>query len=279
DWRLLPRGFGVQSNMGCWGKGLALFRCDGGAQDCRVRRMGKWAGKSGWVLFVYDRWTIEAQMADYERAASQWDHNEYNCKNYILNALDDSLHKAKDYRHKKEYRGGNSRGNSNQANHVESPKEFFGVIESFLTTNVVNWWLDTGATKDICNSRRMFGSYQKVNEPEPMFMGNKTALKIQRKGKVILKLTSRKDLVLSNMLHVPNITKNLISGPILSNKEFNLVFELDKFVVTKSGVYVGKGYLDEGHFKLSIVTDDNVINNNNPGTSTDSLYMIDLSFL
>nr|GFA44520.1 cytochrome P450 [Tanacetum cinerariifolium] len=26
DWRLLPRGFEVQSNMGCWGKGLALFR-------------------------------------------------------------------------------------------------------------------------------------------------------------------------------------------------------------------------------------------------------------
>ncbi|GJT45036.1 hypothetical protein Tco_0953751 [Tanacetum coccineum] len=32
----------------------------------------------------------EAQMADYERVASQWNHNEYNCRNYILNALDDS---------------------------------------------------------------------------------------------------------------------------------------------------------------------------------------------
>nr|GEW23325.1 putative plastid-lipid-associated protein 13, chloroplastic [Tanacetum cinerariifolium] len=70
-------------------------------------------------------------------------------------------HKAKDYRHKKEYRGRNSKGNSNQANHVESPKEFVGVIESFLTTNVVNWWLDTGAIKDICNSRGMFVSYKK----------------------------------------------------------------------------------------------------------------------
>ncbi|GJT36027.1 hypothetical protein Tco_0560826 [Tanacetum coccineum] len=35
---------------------------------------------------------IEAQMADYERAISQWNHNEYNCRNYILNALDDSLY-------------------------------------------------------------------------------------------------------------------------------------------------------------------------------------------
>ncbi|GJT28692.1 retrovirus-related pol polyprotein from transposon TNT 1-94 [Tanacetum coccineum] len=99
-------------------------------------------------------------------------------------------------------------------------------------------------------------------------------------GSIIEKLlTSGKDLVLSNVLHVPNITKNLISGPILSNKGFKLVIESDKLVITKGGVYVGKGYLDEGLFKLSVVTDDNVINNNNAGTSTASVYMIDPSFL
>ncbi|GKB53653.1 pol polyprotein [Tanacetum coccineum] len=139
-------------------------------------------------------------------------------------------HKAKDCRHKKEHIGGNSRGNSNQANHVQSLKEFDGV--------------------------------------KPMFMGNGTSSKIKGKGKVILKLTSGKDLVLSNMLYVPNINNNLISGPILSNKGFKLVIESDKFVITKGGVYVGKGYLDEELFKLSVVTDDNVINNNNAGTST-----------
>ena len=188
-------------------------------------------------------------------------------------------HKAKDCRHKKEHGGGNSGGNSSQANYVASPTEFAGVIEAYLTTNDVDWWLDTGATKHICNSRSIFVSYQKVNETEPMFMGNGTSSKIEGKGKVILKLTSGKDLVLSNVLHVPNITKNLISGPILSNKGFKLVFESDKFVITKGGVYVGKGYLDQGLFKLSTVTNDNVINNNNAGTSTASVYMIDPSFL
>ncbi|GJW80273.1 retrovirus-related pol polyprotein from transposon TNT 1-94 [Tanacetum coccineum] len=137
-------------------------------------------------------------------------------------------HQVKDCRHKKEYGGGNYGGNSNQANHVQSLKEFVG---------------------------------------------------IEGKGKVILKLTSGKDLVLSNVLHVPNITKNMISGHILSNKRFELVIELDKFVITKGGVYVRKGYLDEGLFKLSVATDDNVINNNNAGTSTAYVYMIDPSFL
>ncbi|GJW80751.1 retrovirus-related pol polyprotein from transposon TNT 1-94 [Tanacetum coccineum] len=110
-----------------------------------------------------------------------------------------------------------------------------------------------------------------------MFMGNGTASK--RKRKVILKLTSGKDLVLSNVLHVPNITKNLFSDYILSNKGFKLVFESEKFVITKGGVYVRKGYRDEGLFKLSVATNDNVINNNNAGTSTASVHMIDPSFL
>ncbi|GJZ93963.1 retrovirus-related pol polyprotein from transposon TNT 1-94 [Tanacetum coccineum] len=136
-----------------------------------------------------------------------------------------------------------------------------------------------GATKHICNSRRMFVSYQKVNEPEPMFMGNRSVSKIKGKGKVILKLTSRKDLVLSNVLHVPKNTKNMISGPNLSSKGFKVVFESVKFVIIKGGVYVGKGYLDEGLFKLSVVTNDNVINNKNTGTNTALVYMIDPSFL
>nr|GEZ53978.1 hypothetical protein [Tanacetum cinerariifolium] len=97
-----------------------------------------------------------------------------------------------------------------------------------------------GATKHIFNSRRMFVSYQK-------------------------------DLLLSNVLHVSNITKNMISGLILSNKGFTVVFESDTFIITKGGVYVEKGYLDEGLFKLSVVTDDNVINNKNTRTSTASM--------
>nr|GEY09863.1 Pol polyprotein [Tanacetum cinerariifolium] len=162
-------------------------------------------------------------------------------------------YKYKDCRHEKVHEGGNSKGNFNQANHVESLKEFAGVIESLLTTNVV----------DRTNVH-----------------GNGTASKIDGKGKVILKITSRMDLVLSNVLHVPNITKNMISGPILSNKRFKLIFESDKFVITKGGVYVGKGYLDEGLFKLSVVTDDNDINNNNTaGTCAAFVYMIDPSFL
>ena len=46
--------------------------------------------------------------------------------------------------------------------------------------------------------------------------------------------------------------KNLISNSILSKKDFIMVFESDKFVLTKGGVYVGKDYLVDGLFKADV---------------------------
>ena len=70
-------------------------------------------------------------------------------------------------------------------------------------------------------------------------MDNSAISKVEGKGKVILKWTSEKELTLNDILHVPDIHKNLISGLILSKKRFKMVFESDKFVLTKNGMYVG----------------------------------------
>ena len=48
---------------------------------------------------------------------------------------------------------------------------------------------------------------------------------------------------------------NLISGSILSKKGFRMVFESDKFILTKNGIYAGKGYLVNGLFKANVVVD------------------------
>lgn len=187
-------------------------------------------------------------------------------------------HRAKECHFKKDQGGGGSGSSNNLANLAEN--QFIGVVEANLVTNTTDWWIDTGATRHVCSAREMFSSYQPINDGESLFMGNATTAKVAGKGKVILKFTSGKDLVLNNILHVPEICKNLVSGPVLSNKGFKLVFESDKFVLTKGGVYVGKGYLSEGLFKLNAVpTMDAIINKNNAGTSTASMYMIESSSL
>ncbi|KAL0287616.1 UNVERIFIED_CONTAM: Retrovirus-related Pol polyprotein from transposon TNT 1-94 [Sesamum calycinum] len=62
--------------------------------------------------------------------------------------------------------------------------------------------------------------------------------------------TSGKKLLLTKVLHVPEIRKNLVSAAILSKKGLKTVIEADKLIVTKNGEFVGKGYYCDGMFKL-----------------------------
>ena len=55
-----------------------------------------------------------------------------------------------------------------------------------------------------------------------------------------MKKTTEKELTLNNVLHVLDFRKNLVSGFLFSKNGFRLVFESDKFVLTKNGLYLGK---------------------------------------
>ena len=79
----------------------------------------------------------------------------------------------------------------------------------------------------------MFTTYNEAANGEQLFMGNSSTSTVAGQGKVILKMTSGNELTLNNVLHVPDIRKNLVSGSLLSKNGFRLVFEFDKFVLTK----------------------------------------------
>ena len=113
--------------------------------------------------------------------------------------------------------------------------------------------MDTGATSHICSNRWMFKTYTKV-EGESCYMGNSATSKVEGKGTVVLKMTSEKELTLTEVLHVPDIRKNLISGAVLVNKGFRLSFESGKVVLTKGGMYVGRGFMTNGMFKMNVAT-------------------------
>ena len=70
----------------------------------------------------------------------------------------------------------------------------------------------------------------------------------------MLKMTSEKEIPLKNVLHVPEIRKNLVSGSLCSKHVFKLVFVSNNFVLTKDRVYVGKWYLADGLFKMHVLT-------------------------
>ena len=67
-----------------------------------------------------------------------------------------------------------------------------------------------------------------------------------------------------------------MSGSLLSKKGFKLVFVSDNFILTKNWMYVGKGYMSNGFFKMNVMTIVPPIKNiNNKNTS--SAYMLESS--
>ncbi|RVW97088.1 Retrovirus-related Pol polyprotein from transposon TNT 1-94 [Vitis vinifera] len=111
---------------------------------------------------------------------------------------------------------------------------------NLVGSNPKEWWIDTGATRHVCSDQKMFSTFEPIENGEKVFMGNSATSEIKGQGKVILKMTSGKELTLTNVLYVPEIRKNLVSGSLLNNHGFRLVFESNKVVLSKSGMYVGK---------------------------------------
>ncbi|GJR99358.1 zinc finger, CCHC-type containing protein [Tanacetum coccineum] len=117
---------------------------------------------------------------------------------------------------KKKEDGGND--NKNKDNNFVAM-----ISEAFSLEEDKSWWVDSGATRHV-----------------------------KGKGKIDLVFTSGNTLTLKNVLHVPDVCKNLVSGSLLNKFGFKLVFESDKFILSKGGKFVGKGYHTGGMFKLNI---------------------------
>ena len=139
---------------------------------------------------------------------------------------------------------------------------------NFIGSNTKEWWVDTGTTRHVCSDKKMFSSYHNIDNGEQLFMGNFSSSKVEGQGKVVLKMTSVKELTINDVLHVPKIRKNLVSGSLLSKKGFKLVFVSDNFILTKNGMYVGKGYMRNELFKMNVMTNVPPIKNINKNTSS-----------
>ncbi|KAI3811289.1 hypothetical protein L1987_21010 [Smallanthus sonchifolius] len=137
-----------------------------------------------------------------------------------------------------------------------------------------SWYVDMGATRHVCGDKNLFNTFTEVKGDPKLYMGNKATADIKGEGDVILKMTSGKELTLSNTLYVPEIRKNLVSGWLLNKFGFRLCIESDKVVLTKKGMFVGKGYALNAMFKLSVMV---VKKNMNDKASTSS-YMLELNY-
>jgi len=126
-----------------------------------------------------------------------------------------------------------------------------------IIENDMAWWIDSGVSRHVCNNKRFFKTMKAVDEDTVLYMGNSTTIPVKGIGNVELKFTSRKIVTLTNVFYVPEVRKNLVSGSLLNKFGFRLVFEADKFVLSKGGMFMGKGYACEGMFKLNVLAISN----------------------
>ncbi|XP_074579060.1 uncharacterized protein LOC141835562 [Curcuma longa] len=110
---------------------------------------------------------------------------------------------------------------------------------NLVCSNSRQWWMDTGATRHVCCNKELLHNFEEI-KGEKLYMGNSATSDVMGQGKVVLKMTSGKELTLNNVLYVPEVRKNLVSGSLLSKHGFRIVCDKDeaieKFILYKNEV-------------------------------------------
>ena len=70
-----------------------------------------------------------------------------------------------------------------------------------------------------------------------------------------------------------DVQKNLVLGLLLNKNKFRLVFEANKFVLTKNGMLGGNDFISDRLFKLNVMTITHKIVNEIKASSL-SVYML-----
>ncbi|CAJ2665771.1 unnamed protein product [Trifolium pratense] len=122
----------------------------------------------------------------------------------------------------------------------------------YVQDDAIAWWIDSGATTHVCKDRFWFKTFIPVEDGSVLYMGDDHSAPVEGKGNVVLEFSSGKTITLFNVLYVPKLRKNLISGPVLNKLGYKQVCESDKYVLSKSGVFVGFGYYNNGMFMMNL---------------------------
>ncbi len=71
------------------------------------------------------------------------------------------------------------------------------------------------------------------------------------------------------------LEKNLVSGFLLNKTGFKQVLEVDQFVLSKKGMFVGKGYTCDDMFKLNVEMNEN---NNSSAYIVSVRYLLSIKY-
>lgn len=111
--------------------------------------------------------------------------------------------------------------------------------------------MDTSASRHICYDRAIFKSYFEVDD-QKVLLGDFHTTIVAGMAEIELQFSSRKTVILKDVLHTPEMRNNLVSGYFLNKVGFVQTTGADLYILTKNRVFVWKSYACDGMFKLIV---------------------------
>ena len=121
----------------------------------------------------------------------------------------------------------------------------------------IRWYIDSGATKQMTFKKDLILDFYEYEQPSKTYLGDNRAIEAFGEGKVNLSCYDESNavkLTLKKVLYVPNLSKNLLSVPAMTQIGPEVLFDEEKCIISKNERKVTIGHLVNG--KLYIVNTD-----------------------
>ena len=116
------------------------------------------------------------------------------------------------------------------------------------------WYIDSGASQHMTNSKDSMVHYQEFSSPEIVRMGNNYEIKAYGKGNIWIEVNANgvyNPAELVDVLYVPALGKNLFSVSAVTKGGNTVLFDKEKCsILNSSGVEIGSGKLQGKLFSL-----------------------------
>ena len=122
---------------------------------------------------------------------------------------------------------------------------------------VIRWYIDSGATKHMTFEKDLIVDFYEYEQPSKIYLGGNRAIEAFGEGKVNLSCYDESHavaLTLNKVLYVPNLSKNLLSVPAMTQMGADVLFDEGKCIISKNERKFTTGHLLDS--KLYIVNRD-----------------------